>query len=118
MRFRAVLFSAFAAVAACGASTTDTCNSFATVWCNQHYTCATGADLAALQAKYGATATQCATTYATLNNCASQALCPPGTSYDTGRSQQCTTEYGQLTCADIQNNTVLSDCNVAGYICH
>ncbi len=118
MRLRAVLFLAFVAAAACGPSSTDACNAFATVWCNQHYTCATGTDLAALQAKYGADATTCATTYEALNNCSTSAVCPAGKSYDTGRAQQCTTEYGALTCTQIQSNTQLSDCDVFNYICH
>ncbi len=115
MRFVAVLFAGVVSVVACGPSTTDTCNQFAVVWCKQQYTCASGANLSALQAKYGADANACATSYAAFN-CSAQP-CPAGTSYDTGRATQCTNEYSALTCTDIQNNTQLSDCNF-NYICH
>ena len=116
MRFSAVVFIGVVSVVACGPSATDACGDFAVVWCNQHYSCATGSDLSALQAKYGADAATCAKSYTALN-CSAQP-CPVGKSYDTGRAQQCTTEYGALTCTDIQNNTQLGDCDVFNYICH
>jgi len=116
MRLLAVVFFGVVGVAACGPTSTDSCGQFAVVWCNQHYSCATGADLTALQTKYGADATACAKSYAAFN-CTEQP-CPLGKSFDTGREDQCTKEYGALSCTDIQSNTALSDCDVFNYICH
>jgi hypothetical protein len=119
MRLSAAFFSGFVFCAACGPSATDACGAYAGVWCERHYTCATPSELSALQTKYGADVATCKTSYAAFNcGTGSQSPCPTGTSYDTGRQQQCTSEYGNLTCTDIESNTQLSDCSFDGFICH
>ena len=124
MKLRALLFIG-SMVAACGPSTTDVCSQFAQVYCERQYSCKTGADLQALQSKYGADVATCAKTYTQLN-CNAPQPCPVGKSYDTGREQTCTTEYQNttlLTCDDINNNvnpavSSPNDCDVFNYICH
>jgi hypothetical protein len=120
MKFRALLLLAFAFAAACGPSATDVCSQFAQVWCQQQYTCKQGTDLQAIQTKYGADVPTCVKVYEQQNGCTNtnQLLCPLGTSYDTGRGQQCTTDYQALSCSDIQANVNPSDCDLASYICH
>ena len=105
--------------AACGPSVNDVCSQYAQVWCQQQYTCKTGADLQAIQTKYGADVATCAKAYGNELHCANTTIspCPAGYGYDTGRGQQCTTEYQALTCADIEANTSLNDCSLS-YICH
>ena len=119
MKLRALLVVPIIA-AACGPSVNDVCSQYAQVWCQQQYTCKSGADLQAIQTKYGADVATCANAYSKELHCANATIspCAPGTSYDTGRGQQCTTEYEALTCAQIQSNTDLSDCSLPGYICH
>ena len=120
MKLRAFLFIAASIAAACGPSTSDVCSQFAQVWCQQHYTCITGSDLQTLQSKYGADVTTCVKVFEQQEGCGNtnQLLCPAGTSYDTGRGQECTSDYQKLSCADIQANTSLSQCELATYICH
>ena len=120
MKLRAFFFIAMIAAGACGPSASDVCSQFAQVWCQQQYTCKTGTDLQTIQTKYGADVPTCVKVFEQQQGCTNtnQLLCPAGTSYDTGRGQQCTTEYQALSCADIQSNTDLGDCNLAGYICH
>ncbi len=112
-----LVFGGVVVIAACGSGTTDACTKYATVYCNQNYNCATGAQLAALQQKYGADAATCAKSYAAFN-CNTDNPCPAGTSYDTGRAEQCTTEYAALSCSVIQAGTTPSDCQLNTYICH
>jgi hypothetical protein len=122
MKLHALLFVGLV-LAACGPSTTDVCSQFAAVYCQQQYTCKTGADLQALQTKYGADVATCSKTYAQLN-CNAAQPCPAGKSYDTGREQTCTTEYQGLTCDEINQNkdpsqtSGVDDCDVFNYICH
>jgi hypothetical protein len=120
MKLRALLFIGLIFASACGPSASDVCSQFAQVWCQQQYTCQTGTNLQAIQTKYGADVPTCVKVYEQQNGCANtnQILCPANTSYDTGRGQQCTTEYQALSCNDIQANTNLSDCELASYICH
>ena len=123
MHLRALLFVpvvSLAGAAACGPSVSDVCSEFAQVWCDRHYTCATGTDLQTLQSKYGADVATCTKNFAQLEGCTStnQSPCPVGTSYDTGRAQQCTTDYQGISCADVVASKDPSNCSLQTYICH
>jgi len=123
MKLRALLFVPFislAGAAACGPSVSDVCSQFAQVWCQQHYTCISGADLDTLKTKYGADVATCVKVFEQQEGCGNtnQLICPAGTGYDTGRGQECTDDYEKLSCADIRANTSLSQCELTTYICH
>jgi len=102
MRIAAIAFVSFALLASCGPSLQSTCEDFATAWCDQHYNCSTGDTLANLQAQYGQTAAECASTYANnVARCESNATiipCGVGTSYDSSAADACAKTYGAQSC--------------------
>jgi hypothetical protein len=120
MKLQAFLLIATTAAGACGPSTSDVCSQYAQVWCDKQYSCKTGADLATLQTKYGADVPTCVKVFEQQEGCGNttQILCPAGTSYDTGRAQECTTQYQQLMCSDVNANKDPSQCSLPSYICH
>ena len=120
MKLPAFLLIASIAAAACGPSTSDVCSQFAQVWCDKQYSCKTGTDLQTLQTKYGADSTTCAKVFEQQEGCGNtnELLCPNGTSYDTGRGQECTTQYQTLTCDQVNGNQDPAQCSLTGYICH
>ncbi len=120
MRIVAIAFISFVCVASCTPALQQTCEDYATAWCNQHYTCTTGTTLQNLQAQYGETATDCAAAFSAEARCTSNAEITPcgvNTSYDSGEAEKCVDEYGALSCEDIQNNVTPPDCETTA-ICH
>ncbi len=120
LAFVALLALLLVPITSCGPSVTQTCTDYSVAYCNRHYACDTGPALDNLKAKYGATAQDCATTYASvlyLDCTSTQAACPVGTSYDTGAEETCITDFGKLSCTDLTSNVVPPSC-APNLICH
>jgi hypothetical protein len=120
MRIVAVAFISFCALASCGPSLQQTCQDYATAWCNQHYNCTSGTTLQNLQAQYGETAADCAQAFSNEARCTSNAEITPcgvGTSYDSSEAETCVTQYSQLQCSDIAANVTPPACETSA-ICH
>jgi hypothetical protein len=106
-------------VAACGPSVQQACQDFGDTFCDRIYECATGGQLAGIQAIYGQTADDCKQTERTKNNCAGAvSICPVGTNYDTGAAETCVANYRAAACSDITNpNYTVPGCATTD-VCH
>ncbi len=106
-------------VAACGPSVQQACQDFGDAYCDKLYACATGAQLAAIQATYGQTVDDCKQTERTKNNCAGAvSICPTGTNYDTGAAETCVANYRAASCTDITNPSYTVPGCTTSDICH
>ena len=105
--------------AACGPSVEQACQDFGNAFCDRIYACATGAQLAAIQAQYGPTADDCKQKELTQNNCAGAiSICPIGTNYDTGAAETCVANYRAASCADITNPSYTVPGCTTSDVCH
>ncbi len=113
------VFGAIVSVAACGPSAQQACQDYANAFCERTYSCDTGAQLAFIQAQFGATVDDCKATQLAKNNCAGAvSTCPAGTNYDTGAAETCVANYQAASCSDISNPSfVVPGCSTSD-VCH
>ena len=117
-RFVLLALLGVAAFAGCGPSQQQACNDYAVAFCSRNLACLTGGDLTTFQNAYGSTQDVCVANYEGGNCRAIQSPCPPGLNYDTGREEQCVTDYQNASCQDIVQPGFQPDSCSISTVCH